>query len=261
METSGIVVGLGFKTLRSFNVAFYSEREKSDKFFAQRLHFWLEVLLRAVNLRHGIHSSTSLPKEVIPRIFTLQKNSSTPPWLNPRTSDPVVSMITTGPPGLTKPLEISSTCVTGILNFLKQSLQEMRLVLSTLSGDQATVNGMLFIVFPASQESHLTKFKIKTMLIVFFETARAWSIMNLYPRVKLSTRKFTREFWNCCFNTSCGFGRTVPERTVEFSPRQRPSAHCYPCAQLSRSMQCHCSSTPSLFSRFSSGRLLFVSPP
>ena len=40
-----------------------------------------------------------------------------------------------------------------------------------------------------------------------FSIARAWSIMNLYPRVKLWTWKFTREFWNDCCNASGGFGQ------------------------------------------------------
>ena len=38
----------------------------------------MEVLLRAVNLQHETHSFTSLPKEVILRIFTVGKNPSTP---------------------------------------------------------------------------------------------------------------------------------------------------------------------------------------
>ena len=40
-----------------------------------------------------------------------------------------------------------------------------------------------------------------------FSTARARSIMNFYPRVKVSTRKLTRDFWNGCCNTSDGFGQ------------------------------------------------------
>ena len=49
---------------------------KSPTNFAERLYFRLDVLLRAVNLRHGTHGFTSLTKEVILRIFTLWKNSS-----------------------------------------------------------------------------------------------------------------------------------------------------------------------------------------
>ena len=45
--------------------------------FAQRLWFWLEVLLHAVNLRHGTHGFTSLLKEVILRIITFWKNPTT----------------------------------------------------------------------------------------------------------------------------------------------------------------------------------------
>ena len=51
-------------TSQIISVASYFEREKSDK-------FCLEVLLRAINLQHGIHGFTSLPKEVILRIFAL----------------------------------------------------------------------------------------------------------------------------------------------------------------------------------------------
>ena len=36
--------------------------------FAQRLYFRLDVLLRAVNLWHGTHGFTSLPKEVVKKI-------------------------------------------------------------------------------------------------------------------------------------------------------------------------------------------------
>ena len=46
-------------------------RVKSPTNFAQRLEFRLEVILRAANLRHGINGFTSLPKEVILRIFRL----------------------------------------------------------------------------------------------------------------------------------------------------------------------------------------------
>ena len=52
------------------SVASDIEREKADN-FTQRLQFRLEVLLRVVNLRHGAHDFTFLPKEVILRIFTL----------------------------------------------------------------------------------------------------------------------------------------------------------------------------------------------
>ena len=56
---------------------------KSPTNFAQMLQFRLEVLLRAVNLRHGTHGFTSLPKEVILRISTLWKNPSTPAGIEP----------------------------------------------------------------------------------------------------------------------------------------------------------------------------------
>ena len=51
---------------------------KSLTNFAQRLSFWLEVLLRAINLQHGTNGFTSLPKEIILGIFMLWKNPSTP---------------------------------------------------------------------------------------------------------------------------------------------------------------------------------------
>ena len=44
---------------------------KSPTNFAQRLQFRLEDLLRAVNIQYGTHGFTSLPKEVLLRIFTL----------------------------------------------------------------------------------------------------------------------------------------------------------------------------------------------
>ena len=56
---------------------------KSLTNFAQRLLFRLEVLLRAVNLRHGTHDFTSHPKEVILRIFLLGKIPSTPAGFEP----------------------------------------------------------------------------------------------------------------------------------------------------------------------------------
>ena len=79
-------------------VAFYSEREKSDKFCSETLiSAWGS--LRAVNQWHETHGFSSLPKEVIFMIFTLWKIHRLLPDLNPRTLDPVASMITMGPPG------------------------------------------------------------------------------------------------------------------------------------------------------------------
>ena len=69
-------------TFQVISVAFNSEREKSDK-FCWEAQFWLEVLLRALNLRHGTHGFTSLPKEDILGIFTLWKNPSTPAGFEP----------------------------------------------------------------------------------------------------------------------------------------------------------------------------------
>ena len=56
------------------SVASDIERENADKFCSEAL----EVLLSAVNLRHGTHGFTSLPKEVILRIFTQLKKSIDP---------------------------------------------------------------------------------------------------------------------------------------------------------------------------------------
>ena len=67
---------------------------KNPIHFAQRLYFRLEVLLRAVNLRYENNGFTSLPKEVILRILRSEKNPS-----NPRMSDPMASVLTSGPPG------------------------------------------------------------------------------------------------------------------------------------------------------------------
>ena len=47
---------------------------KVRQIFLGGTHFGLEVLLRAVNLRHGTNGFTSLPKEIKIRIFTLWKN-------------------------------------------------------------------------------------------------------------------------------------------------------------------------------------------
>ena len=44
---------------------------KIPRNFAQRLQFRLEILLRAVNLRHRTNGFTSLPKEVILRILKI----------------------------------------------------------------------------------------------------------------------------------------------------------------------------------------------
>ena len=67
-----VVVGIYdiFKHLRS-SASLPTLSLKRPTNFAQRLLFRLEVLLRAVNLRHGTNGFTSLPKEVILRIFTL----------------------------------------------------------------------------------------------------------------------------------------------------------------------------------------------
>ena len=69
---------LGFTTHRRSSASFPTLSVKRPTNFVQRLYFRLEVLLRGLYLRHGTHGFTSLPKEVILRIFTLWKNPSTP---------------------------------------------------------------------------------------------------------------------------------------------------------------------------------------
>ena len=90
-----IVVGvldLGFTTLLTSQVisaAFYSEREKFDKFCSEAL-ISAEVLSRAVNLRHETHGFTFPPKEVILRqsyLYTLKKIYRSRPGFKPRTSN------------------------------------------------------------------------------------------------------------------------------------------------------------------------------
>ena len=73
-----VVVLLGFTTLLTsqvIRVAFYSELERSDKFCSQTLiSAWSSFTCR---------KSSSLPKEVILRIFTLWKNPSTTAGFEP----------------------------------------------------------------------------------------------------------------------------------------------------------------------------------
>ena len=83
-----VVVDLGFTTLLTsqvIGVAFYSERGKFDKFCSEALiSAWGSFMCRKSNLRHGAHGFTSLPKEVILRIFTLwKKNPSIPAGYEP----------------------------------------------------------------------------------------------------------------------------------------------------------------------------------
>ena len=85
-------------TSQVISVAFYSEREKSYKFCSEDLiSAWGSFTCR--KLRSGTHGFTSLSKEVILRIFTLWKIHRPRLGLNSRTSYPVASIITTGPPG------------------------------------------------------------------------------------------------------------------------------------------------------------------
>ena len=95
-------------TPQVISVAFYSEREKSDKFCS-------EVLISAWGSFTCRKSTTWDPQLYFPSqgshsqdFYTLKKINQ--PWLglNPRTSDPVKSTITTGPPGLA--IFLNNTC-------------------------------------------------------------------------------------------------------------------------------------------------------
>ena len=124
-------------------------------------------------------------------------------------------------------------------------------------GDQATVNGMVFIVFRPSQKSRLTKSKIKTMLITFLD----------------SKGSIYHEFLPEGQSVNAEVDEGLLKRLLQHIRRVRPELYqsgqwnflhdnARPhTAQLSRSTQDHCFSTPSLFSRFGTGRLLSVSPP
>ena len=76
---------LGFTALLTsqvIRVSFYSECEKSDKFCSEVLiAAWGSFTCR--KSRQGTHGFTSLPKEVILRIFKLSKNPSTPAGTEP----------------------------------------------------------------------------------------------------------------------------------------------------------------------------------
>ena len=99
-----VVIDLGFTTLLTSQVislAFYIEREKSDK-------FWSEALISACGSFTCSKSTTRDPRLYFPSeesdaqdFYALKKILGPRPGLNPRTSDPVESMITTGPPGST----------------------------------------------------------------------------------------------------------------------------------------------------------------
>ena len=86
-----------FLTSQVISVASDIEREKSDRFCSEAvISAWGSFTCR--NLRHGTQGLTSLPKEVIPRIFRPEKVHRPRPGSNSRTSDLEASMITTGPP-------------------------------------------------------------------------------------------------------------------------------------------------------------------
>ena len=97
-----VVVDMGFTTLLTSqvnNIAFYSERGKSDK-------CWSEVLTSAWDSFTCRKSTTRDPRLYCPSegshildFFALKKIHRPRPGLNPRTSDLVASMVSTGPPG------------------------------------------------------------------------------------------------------------------------------------------------------------------
>ena len=95
-----VVVDLGLMMLLTsevISVSFYSEREKSDKFCSEALILaWGSFTCRKSTTRDPqlyFRSEGSHTQD-----FYALKNPSTLAGLNPRTSDPVASMITTGPP-------------------------------------------------------------------------------------------------------------------------------------------------------------------
>ena len=96
------VVGLLFTTLLTsqvISVSLYSEREKSHKFCS-------EALISACCSFTCRKSTTRDPRRYFPSegshtqdYYALKKSIDPRPGLNPRTSDPAASTITTGPPG------------------------------------------------------------------------------------------------------------------------------------------------------------------
>ena len=82
---SRVVVVKSFTTLLTsqiISVAFYSEREKSDKFCSEAL-ISARGSLSCRKSTYGTLGFTALPKEVIFRIFTICKNPSTPAGFEP----------------------------------------------------------------------------------------------------------------------------------------------------------------------------------
>ena len=108
----GVVVDLGFTTLLTsqvISVAFYSEGENSDKLCS-------EALISAWGSLTCCKSTTWETLLYFPSershtqdFFTVWKNPSTPAGIEPATSDPDASMITTGPPGSTQ--ELVNACL------------------------------------------------------------------------------------------------------------------------------------------------------
>ena len=100
-----VVVDLGFTTLLTsqvISVAFYREREKSDKFCS-------EALISASGSFTCRKHTTRDPRLFFPSegshtqdFYALKKIHRPRSGLNPQTSDPVASVITTGPPGSTR---------------------------------------------------------------------------------------------------------------------------------------------------------------
>ena len=86
-------------TSQVISVTFYIERERSDKFFSEALiSAWGSFTCRKSTTRDQrlyFPSEESHTQD----FYALKKIHRTWPGLKPRTSDPVASMITTGPPG------------------------------------------------------------------------------------------------------------------------------------------------------------------
>ena len=99
IEIHRVVVDLGFTTLLTcqvISIAFYSERDKSDKYSS-------EALISASGSFMCRESTTRdlrlyFPCEESHTLLRSEKIHRPRPGFNPPTSDPVESMITTGPP-------------------------------------------------------------------------------------------------------------------------------------------------------------------
>ena len=102
-----------YLTSQVISVAFYIEREKSNKFCPEALvSAWGSFTCRKSTTgdqRLYFPSEGSHTQD----FYAVKKINRPRPGLNPRTSDPVANMITTGPPGSTTSLERLRGCTIG----------------------------------------------------------------------------------------------------------------------------------------------------